>query len=77
MGKGKTGRKGDEGKSNGAEGGGGVGRRENEEKKRSHYSIDMKSTLPIEVISSGGWEEEKMKRKKSSLFNRYEVHTSN
>ena len=29
MGKGKTGRKGDEGKSNG--GGGGVGRRENEE----------------------------------------------
>ena len=31
MGKGKTGRKGDEGKSNGGRGGG-VGRRENEEK---------------------------------------------
>ena len=31
MGKGKTGRKGDEGKSNGGRGGGGVGRRENEE----------------------------------------------
>ena len=50
MGKGKTGRKGDEGKSNGGRGGGGgVGRRE---KKYPHYSIDMKSTLPIEVISS-------------------------
>ena len=35
----------------GAGGGGGVGRRE-EEKKCPHYSIDMKSTLPIEVISS-------------------------
>ena len=48
MGKGKTGRKGDEGKSNG--GRGGVGRRENED--INVYSIDMKSTLPIEVISS-------------------------
>ena len=47
MGKGKTGRKGDEGKSNGGRRGG------------------------------GGWEEEKMRGKKSSLFNRYEVHTSN
>ena len=45
MGKGKTGRKGDEGKSNGGRG----GRRE---KKCPHYSIDMKSALPIEVISS-------------------------
>ena len=34
-------------------GGGGVGRRENGEKRACpHYSIDMKSTLPIEVISS-------------------------
>ena len=52
MGKGKTGRKGDEGKSNGGGPGGGGGRRENEEKKCPHYSIDMKSTLPVEVISS-------------------------
>ena len=51
MGKGKTGRKGDEGKSNGGRGGGGVGRRE-EKKMSSLYSIDMKSTLPIEVIRS-------------------------
>ena len=50
MGKGKTGRKGDEGKSNGGRGGG-VGRRE-EKKMSSLYSIDMKSTLPIEVIRS-------------------------
>ena len=50
MGKGKTGRKGDEGKSNG--GGGGGGCEEERGKKCLHYSIDMKSTLPIEVISS-------------------------
>ena len=37
----------------GAEGGGGgVGRRDNEGEKSPHYSIDMKSTLLIEVISS-------------------------
>ena len=34
----------------GAAGGGGGGWEE--EKKCPHYSIDMKSTLPIEVISS-------------------------
>ena len=47
----------DEGKSNeGRErgGGGGGGRRELEMEKYPHYSIDMKSTLPIEVISVDG-----------------------
>ena len=44
MGKGKTGRKGDEGKSNGGRGGGG-GWEEEKKKKCPHYSIDMKSTL--------------------------------
>ena len=54
MGKGKTGRKGDEGMSNGGRGGGGGGggKKRKWEKKCPHHSIDMKSTLPIEVISS-------------------------
>ena len=54
MGKGKTGRKGDEGKSNGSRIGGGGGWEEEKMKKKKKSSLfnRYESTLPIEVISS-------------------------